>query len=89
MRFAYALLCPCLINAALGFLPMSEVVAGELPRKQADTKHSKSASKTETPRLTACTNLGEGYFRVGDSSTCVKISGYVQADYVYHSAPAR
>ena len=61
---------------ALCFIATSSV-ATEWPR-------AKAPSRAEKPRMVACPEAGPDYFRVGDSATCLKISGYVQADYVYH-----
>jgi hypothetical protein len=56
---------------------------GELQRS------TKAKDDAKAPRLTACADVGEGYFRVGDSSTCVKVSGYVQADFVYRGGRSK
>ncbi len=50
---------------------------------------AKAPSRSEKPRMIACPEVGPDYFRVGDSTTCLKISGYVQADYMYHGGKSK
>jgi len=57
------------LAAALGFV-VSAAQAADIGAPQ---------PQRETPEQARCKAMGEGYFAVKDSTTCIRISGYVSA----------
>lgn len=62
-----------LLGSAAGLVAVAGAQAADLPVKKA----------VAVDYVRVCSTYGAGYFFIPGSDTCMKISGYVQADYLY------
>ena len=62
-----------LLGSAAGLAAMTGAQAADLPTKKA----------VAVEYVRVCTTYGNGYFVIPGTDTCMRISGYVQADYLF------
>src|SRR3712207_4827434 len=62
-----------LLGSAAGLVAVAGAQAADLPVKKA----------APVEYVKVCTTYGTGYFFIPGTDTCMRISGYLQADYLY------
>ena len=62
-----------LLGSAAGLAAVAGAQAADLPMRKA----------APVDYVRVCTTYGAGYFYIPGTDTCLRISGYVQADYLY------
>ena len=67
-----------LLGSAAGLVAVAGAQAADLPVKAKPVQYVK-----------ICTLYGEGYYYIPGSDTCIKIGGYIRADYGYNVTGAR
>ncbi len=65
-----------LLGAAAGFVALSGAQAADLPGKAAPAEY-----------VRICDTYGAGFFFIPGSDTCLRVGGFVRADYAIYTTP--